>query len=66
MDRRQRKTRKAIFDAFEGLMAEEHYSQVTVSQIIGRADIGRSTFYKNDVFASFVQQAQHAEKGTKK
>lgn len=26
-------------------MAEEHYSQVTVAQIIDRADIGRSTFY---------------------
>ena len=45
MDRRQRKTRRAIFDAFESLMAEEHYSQVTVAQIIERADIGRSTFY---------------------
>ena len=45
MDRRQRKTRKAIFDAFEELMANGHYSQVTVAQIIERADIGRSTFY---------------------
>lgn len=45
MDRRQRKTRKAIFEAFEELMAEGHYSQVTVAQIIERADIGRSTFY---------------------
>ncbi len=45
MDRRQRKTRKAIFDAFEELMAEGHYSEVTVAQIIDRADIGRSTFY---------------------
>ena len=26
-------------------MAEEHYSRVTVAQIIERADIGRSTFY---------------------
>lgn len=26
-------------------MAERHYSQVTVAQIIERADIGRSTFY---------------------
>ena len=26
-------------------MAQEHYSQVTVAQIIERADIGRSTFY---------------------
>ncbi len=45
LDRRQRKTRKAIYDAFEALMAEEHYSCVTVAQIIGRADVGRSTFY---------------------
>ena len=45
MDRRQRKTRKAIFDAFEELMAHGHYSQVTVAQIIEQADIGRSTFY---------------------
>ena len=45
MDRRQRKTRKAIYDAFEALMAKGHYSQVTVAQIIEQADIGRSTFY---------------------
>ncbi len=45
LDRRQRKTRKAIYDAFEALMAEEHYSCVTVAQIIDRADVGRSTFY---------------------
>ena len=45
MDRRQRKTRKAIFDAFEKLMAQGHYSQVTVAQIIDEADVGRSTFY---------------------
>lgn len=45
MDRRQRKTRTAIYAAFENLMANEHYSQVTVAQIIERADIGRSTFY---------------------
>ena len=45
MDRRQRKTRKAIYDAFESLMASEHYSAVTVAEIIERADIGRSTFY---------------------
>ena len=45
MDRRQRKTRKAIYEAFEELMAKGHYSQVTVAQIIEQADIGRSTFY---------------------
>ena len=45
MDRRSRRSRRAIFEAFESLMAERHYSQVTVAQIIERADIGRSTFY---------------------
>ena len=45
MDRRQRKTRKSIYKAFESLMMREHYGSVTVAQIIERADIGRSTFY---------------------
>lgn len=45
MDRRQRKTRKAIYDAFEELMTRGHYSKVTVAQIIEQADVGRSTFY---------------------
>ena len=45
MDRRQRRTRKAIYEAFEELMSEQHYASVTVGQIIERADIGRSTFY---------------------
>lgn len=45
MDRRQRKTRSAIYQAFESLVMEEPYAQVTVAQIIERADIGRSTFY---------------------
>ena len=45
LDRRQRKTRKAIYDAFEALMRDAHYGTVTVAQIIERADVGRSTFY---------------------
>ena len=61
MDRRQRKTRKAIFDAFEDLMASEHYSAVTVAQIIDRADIGRSTFYahfetKDDLLSEMCRE----------
>lgn len=45
MDRRQKKTRKAIFNAFTELLSKKHYNQITVGEIIDRADIGRATFY---------------------
>ena len=45
MDRRQRKTREAIFHAFTELLSQKDFSQITVGEIIERADIGRATFY---------------------
>ena len=45
MDRRQRKTRTAIFAAFTELLAKENYGRITVQEIIDAADVGRTTFY---------------------
>lgn len=45
MDRRQKKTREAIFKAFSELLSKKHYNQITVGEIIERADVGRATFY---------------------
>lgn len=45
MDRRQKRTRKAIVDAFLVLLARTDYAHITVQQIIDEADVGRTTFY---------------------
>jgi len=45
MDRRQIKTRNSIFNAFISLLSKKHYNQITVGEIIEKADVGRATFY---------------------
>ncbi len=45
MDRRQRKTRQAVFTAFIELLSHKKINQITVADIIEKADIGRATFY---------------------
>ena len=61
MDRRQRKTKLAIFHAFTSLLAQKDYSQITVGEIIEKADVGRATFYahfetKDYLLKAFCQE----------
>ncbi len=47
MDRRQRKTREAIFSAFTELLSKKNFNKITVGEIIDKADVGRATFYSH-------------------
>ena len=54
-DRRSRRTRHLLSVALVELIREKDYSTITVSDIIERANVGRSTFYahyrdKDDLF----------------
>ena len=56
-DRRSQRTRHLVSAAFVQLLKEKGYSAISVSDIIERANIGRSTFYshyrdKDDLFVN--------------
>ena len=57
MDRRQKKTRESIFNAFTELLSQKHYNQITVGEIIEKADIGRATFYAHFETKDFLLKA---------
>lgn len=61
MDRRQQKTRKAIFTALIGLLSQKDFRQITVGEIIAQADVGRATFYahfetKDDLLRALCEE----------
>lgn len=56
-DRRSQRTRQLISDAFIELLLEKGYEAISISDVIERANVGRSTFYshfkdKEELFAS--------------
>jgi AcrR family transcriptional regulator len=74
-DRRSQRTRQLVLSATLDLLFERRYDEITVQDILDRANIGRSTFYthyfdKQDVLASIVEQQiellsqQFAERGS--
>jgi AcrR family transcriptional regulator len=61
LDRRARRTRDLLGDALVDLMHEKRFEDITVQQVLDRAEVGRSTFYahysdKNDLFFSDVDE----------
>ncbi len=61
MDRRQRKSREAIFSALTDLLRKTEFNKITVRDIIERADVGRATFYahfetKDDLMKALCEE----------
>jgi AcrR family transcriptional regulator len=56
-DRRSLRTRATLFKALSDLMTERRYEDITVQDIIDRANVGRSTFYDHFVDKEALAEA---------
>lgn len=62
-DRRTRKTEDLLLEALVSLVVEKDYGSITVKDILGRANVGRTTFYahftdKDDLLVRAVRRMQ--------
>lgn len=73
LDRRVKRTRQAIKTSFLELSKDKPVDQITVKEVMGRADVNRATFYahfsnisnlvdalEEDVAAAVIQSAEHS------
>ena len=63
-DRRSKRTRQLLGDALVELMSKKRFEDITVQDILDRADVGRSTFYahytdKESLLMSEIEHVIH-------
>jgi AcrR family transcriptional regulator len=61
-DRRSQRTQQALIEALIALLAVKSYNEISINEIIERANVGRSTFYvhyqtKDDLLKSGFERA---------
>jgi AcrR family transcriptional regulator len=65
-DRRVQKTRALLHDALASLVHEKPYDDIVVKEILGRANVGRSTFYthyrdKDELLTRGIREMLHVD-----